>query len=377
MYADKVTAMVSRNDGAEYRGARAAGYFMTGVLRGTFWRSLRVAAATCAAVAFAMIATFGVSAASAADAGIMKRGDAAVTGFSGTVTDKDVPKTVHPLDRTFIDLNGSAAQVFDLSVMGTAPRGQLSDVLSKLKIKARDTGQVFGVTLDDAAQPNIYLTATSMYGLQIVTKGSDGKLNRLVAGAADAQWMPGQFGLEKGGTPGAIYKVNGVSGEVTLFATVKTWERDNAGPGLGKITFDPRTQQLFVSDLESGLIHRITLDGKERDLFDHGDAGRKAQGLDAVAYDDTRRMDITQPSFNTEDPTSWGYADARRRVFGLAVSTGRLYYAVAEGPAIWSVSIDNEGDFGSDPRIEIELKGTPAATDITDIVLDDAGKMYL
>lgn len=316
----------------------------------------------------------------AADNQIIKRGDAVVTGFSGTQTEKDVPPEIHPLDRTFIDLEGPAAQIFDLSVLGTAPRGQLSDVASKFKIRAAETGQVFGVTLDSesaSAAPNAYLTSTSMFGLQIVADDGSGGTNRLLSGAPGAKWMPGQFGLDKGGAPGSIWKVDGRTGAVSLFANVTLDGQPNSGPGLGNITYDPKTNQVFVSDLETGMIHRFTLDGKERDLFDHGESGRKTQGLDQVSFDASRRMSIESPSFNIEDTATWGFADERRRVFGLAVSNGRLYYGVAEGPAVWSVSIDDEGDFGNDARIELELKNTPAGTNITDIMFDGSGVMYL
>ncbi len=333
----------------------------------------RVAAASVSAWMCILTAIISAAPASAQSA-IIKRGDAVVTGFSGTKTDKDVPPDVHPLDRTFIDLAGTSLEIFDLTQLGTGPRGQLSDVASKLKIKAAETGQVFGVTLDDADAPNAYVTATSMFGLQIVAKDESGKPARLVNGAADAQWMAGQFG---NGGPGAIYKIDGKTGKAALFATIKLDERGNSGPALGNITFDRKTRQLFVSDLETGMIHRVTLDGKVRDVFDHGSAGRKAQSLDAVAFDDSRAMSINQPSFNSEDPSSWGYADARRRVFGLAVSKDRLYYGVAEGPSVWSVSIDDEGDFGSDARIELEPKGTNVNADITDVLFDGSGVMIL
>ena len=315
-----------------------------------------------------------------AQSGILKKGDAAVSGFSGTRTDTDVPADVHPLDRTFIDLDGAALKIFDLSNLGTAPRGQLADAPETFAVKARDTGQVFGIALDDSVSgkaPDLYVTATSMFGLQIVAKNDQGGWDRLLSGAPGAQWMPGQFGLGKGGTPGAIYKIDGASGAVSLFANVKHDGRDNAGPGLGNIAFDARSKQLFVSDLETGLIHRITMDGQERDIFDHGELGRKAQGLDQIAYDPSRRMNIESPGFNVEDSATWGYADERRRVFALAVSNGRLYYSVAEGPAVWSVSIDDEGDFGADPRIELDMAKTPAGTQITDITFDGAGMMYL
>ena len=322
--------------------------------------------------------SFSVAPAHATEAGIIKRGDAVVTGFSGTKTDKDVPADVHPLDRTFINLGGSSAQIFDLSVLGTGPRGQVADVPSKLQIKAADVGQVFGLTLDDGNgtnAPNAYLTATSLFGLNLVTKSASGKVERLLKGAPDAAWMPGQFAFDKGGTPGSVWKVDGVTGATSLFATIKTYGNDNAGAGLGNITFDPKSRLLFVSDLESGMIHSIALNGKERDIFDHGVNGRKSQGLDPIAFDETRRMDITSPSFNSEDPATWGYADARRRTFGVAVNAGRLYYSVAEGPSVWSVSIDDDGDFGSDARIELEVKDQASA--ISDILFDGSGMLFL
>ncbi|MGE0053184.1 MAG: hypothetical protein AB7S74_03145 [Hyphomicrobium sp.] len=317
------------------------------------------------------------NAASAQDA-IIKRGDAAVTAFGGVVTREPVPEDVHPLDRTFIDPNGKTLTIFDLSNLGTAPRGQLANAPERFAVHARDIGQVFGVTMDAPkgdVPPNIYVAATSLFGLQIAAPNKDGDFDRLLTGAPGAQWMEGQFG--KGGTPGSIYKIDGRSGAVTLFADVRFDDSDNAGPGLGNIAYDPNSEQLFVSDLETGLIHRFALDGTARGVFDHGTQGRTRQGLDAVAYDASRRMDIASPSFDTEDSATWGFADERRRVFGVAVSNARLYYALAEGPAVWSVSIDDDGDFGTDARIELEPSDIPAGTQISDITFDGAGMMYL
>lgn len=313
-----------------------------------------------------------------ADGGLLQRGDTAVTGFSGVRPEPKIPDDVHPLDRTFLDLDGATVKIFGLSDLGTAPRGQVSEVPTLREFKARDTGQVFGITLaqrGDGQSPDIYVTATSLFGLQLVATDGKGGVNRLLQGAPGAQWMPGQFGKE--GTPGSVYRIDGVTGAVSLFANVRTEDRDNAGPGLGNIAYDPKTKQLFVSDLETGLIHRITLDGKDRDVFDHGEAGRKAQGLDTVSYDPARRMNIESPSFDSEDTATWGFADERRRVFGLAVNNGRLFYAVAEGAAVWSVSIDGDGDFGNDPRIELEVPNTPPGTNIASITFDGAGMMYL
>jgi len=99
---------------------------------------------------------------------------------------------------------------------------------STLKVLAKEVGQVFPITLDDSAIPNIYLGQTAAFGLQIVGPGN----NRLRKGQAGARWMPGQFGAAGG--PGSIYKIDGHTGAVTLFASIP----GNGGAGLGDIVFD-------------------------------------------------------------------------------------------------------------------------------------------
>ncbi len=168
-----------------------------------------------------------------------------------------------------------------------------------------------------------------------------------------------------------------MTGVVSLFANITHDGKDNAGPGLGDITYDSATQQFFVSDLETGLIHRLGLDGSDRGTFDHGTTARAKAGLDPVPYDPARRMSIESPSFNIEDPNSWGFAAKARGVFALAVQDRRLYYSVAEGPQIWSVGLTADGGFADDPRLEIDVTGTPNGNVITGIVFDGAGILYL
>ena len=337
------------------------------------WRRILTAAT-------AMIA---VIAASASDAGaqtrnIVQRGDAVVTGFAGTVAPAAPPADVHPLDRTFIDLKGLTTQIFDLSNLGGGPAGQLADAPVKFRATAGQVGHVFGIAFEGdgvSGPPNIFLAASSMYGLQIV-KPDGNDVRRLVSGEPGARFMAGQFGPGRGG-PGSIYHINGRTGEIKLFANVAREGRANSGPGLGNLAYAPRSKQLFAADLETGMIHRFGMDGRERDVFDHGVDGRKRAGLEAIAYDPSGRVGIENPAFNAEDTTTWGLAPKERMTFGLAVQSGRLYYSVAEGPQVWSVGIDEEGDFGKDARLEIDVKDTPAGNVITAIQFDGAGMMYL
>lgn len=301
-------------------------------------------------------------------ASVLHRGDAVVTGFSGS------QEGASP-DGLFIDLDGSALQIMPLQP-NAPPTAQLINGAPGLQIRAADTGQVFALAIDDGLKPsvvgvtpNIYAGATSAYGLRIVVP-QEGQPKRVRKGHPDAEWMAGQFG--KNGGPGSIWKVDGTTGAVSLFATLP----GNSGPGVGDIAYDTSSLNFYVSDLDTGLIHRIDSSGNLLDAFDHGVKARDAAGLPPVA-DDGATMDIRNPGFDSEDPATWRFTQPERRVWGLAVNGGRLYYAVAEGPSIWSVSIKLDGSFGNDARREFEIPGTPDNHPVSDIAFDGQGMMYV
>src|SRR5690606_34946746 len=127
------------------------------------------------------------------------------------------------------------------------------------------------------------------------------------------------------------------------------------------------------SDLDSGLIYRIGEDGEIRDSFDHGVAGRPANGL-APVPDDGVTLDIKSPDFDVEKPESWGYTPEERRVYGLAVQQGRLFYAVAG--QVWSIGVSPDG-FGDDARLELDAEALPGDGPITDMLFDRQGRLYL
>ncbi len=103
-------------------------------------------------------------------------------------------------------------------------------------------------------------------------------------------------------------------------------------------------RQLFVSDLYTGMIHRIDLDGRDLGApYDHGVTGLGATKQLTQPFNPRNRPNIASDRFDAENPTTWGYAPPPRRVWGLAVHQGRLYYAVAAGPQIWSVGIGRDG----------------------------------
>jgi hypothetical protein len=311
---------------------------------------------------------------------IVTDGDAAVTGFSGAQFPATIPLGVDPSDKTYIDLAGPSVRVIDLGAMGASAQAQLVQATKPFTVTAAQVGQVFAVVLDNADPPNIYVAATSAYGLPIVVpdKDGDGQPDRVKQGAPKASFMPGLFGPpDQGGGPGSIWRIDGVTGEVRLFADVTLDGVPNSGPALGGIAFDPASNSLFVADRDTGMIHRFDLTGKELGHYDHGVQGRTAAGLPPVPFNPSNRLDITNPQFQTANPATWAYAAPQRRIFGLAAHAGRLYYAVAEGLQIWSVAIAPDGSFGTDPRIEVTVPSGASASEISKIAFDDQGRMLL
>jgi uncharacterized repeat protein (TIGR01451 family) len=315
-------------------------------------------------------------------------GDAVVTGFSGTIAPdpaKPRPANKSAVDLTFINPDGASARIIGIGRPGFVWDGRLLPTPRTFDTFAKDVGQVFGVALDDQ-QPasNIYLAATSAFGLNLVGRGSDGQPERRKIGGPGAGWMKGQFGLDLQGDPGSIYKVDGATGVITLFAKVVLDGVPNPGAALGNLAYDAAHKQLFVSDLYTGMIHRLAVaDGSEPGApYDHGVSGRSAANLPPMPFNPASRPNIASSKFNSENPDTWGFAPPERRVWGLAVQAGRLFYSVrngsvTEGPQIWSVGIAQDGGFGTDARLEIEVAAQPGPYPVSDIAFSQNGAMIL
>ena len=179
------------------------------------------------------------------------------------------------------------------------------------------------------------------------------------------------------GGPGSIWKIDGASGAVSLFANVGYEGRKNSGPALGGLAFDPQSQSLYAADRETGFIHRFGPDGAERGRYDHGVNGHEAMAMKPVPFDPSRTLDIASPQFDSADPATWAYAPPERLVFGLAVAARRLYYSVAADQQIWSVGLAPDGSFMADPRPEIVVPPAAGPTEISKIAFDEQGRMFL
>ena len=254
-------------------------------------------------------------------------------------------------------------------------------------VPAADIGQVFGIAADmgvafpggEVRPPNLYLAATSVYGLPTDRTPATADASHSNDGRkSDQVWAKGLFGTAKGGGPGSIWRRDGSTGEISLFAEVTNDGVKNSGPALGQLAFDPRTRQLFVSDMDTGMIHRLNMKGAELGKFDHGLEGRpKLKNVKAAADDPKSRANPASPQFNAYDPSTWGLPSDRRRVWGIAVRGARLFYGVTDGPEIWSVGIRIDGSFGDDPRRELEVAGAAPGSQIAKIEFDPKGNMYV
>lgn len=303
-------------------------------------------------------------------------GAAVVTTFSGTKF--DAPSGVHVLDP-----EGKVARMLDLSNPAYVADGSIwEDVPELYSVLARDTGQVFGIAVDTVLSANIYLTANSAFGLFRAPDNSG--------------WMEGMWGPQGG--PGTVYRLSPQNGyRPEVFADLTLDGRPNSGAGLGNIAYDKRNKQLFVSDLENGMIYRIdAATGAVLDHYDHGVDGRvyyldstsaeyrfsDVQSFDpasAPRIDDCGEGPVNEAAVRfSAQPACWNFADFRRRVYGLAVyeeaeiGAARLYYSVwgSQGfgnpkwnqasedakNTIWSIGLDQSGGFALDTvRLEFEV----------------------
>jgi len=205
-------------------------------------------------------------------------------------------------------------------------------------------GEVFGLCLDDAANPSIYVAATAIYG-------------------------GGFFGPSGAG---GVYRLDGTTGAITPFATIPA-----GGSSLGNIDHDASVGggHFYVSSFDDGLIYQLNPAGGIVGTYDHGVAGLTAAALPTVP----------------DDP-SLALTPMGRRVWGLQVNEveDRLYYAVwnevgadVAGVAnqIWSVDLDNVTRSPIPATIQLEVSIAPFASmwsgpmvqPVADIAFDDAG----
>lgn len=274
----------------------------------------------------------------------LEPGEAVVTRFPHTI--EGTNSKGDPV--TLIDTAGVSVSILDVRNPSDPPIGQhWIDEPQRMFVTAADVGQVFGVAIaqrPNSDAPTIFVSATAAYGLHRLDNG----------------WMPGMWGVDGG--PGTIYRLNPANGyRPEKFADVTLDGRRNTGASLGNIAYDKAHDRLFVSDLETGMIHSLDAEtGEDLGAFDHGTDGRvsfldvwtqQQQVLDPVSFDPATQARIKECGEKfTRDPSCWNLADFRRRVWGLKVRIdeaggARLYYSIwgsdAFGNAAWAQSGDD------------------------------------
>ncbi len=331
-----------------------------------------------------------------------------VTKFSGTVLaieKKVLDPSNHFINETFINPVGASVRISNISAPGAVWQGQLLGIQERQywQVPALAIGQVFSATYD--SQGNAYVAASSSYGLNITipdiceinrfdkqgrslcltvdSLDKDKFPERVIKGHPSARWMVGQFG--QSGSPGSVWKIDGRSGKASLFADIRLAGLANSGAALGDVTYDSSHNQFFVSDLDTGMIHRVSNNAKQAgtlvDYFDHGETARAALGLQPVRHDNSDRIDITDQKFNSLEPNTWGFAKQGRQVWALQYYADRLYYSVWNGTLlgseIWSVGIDINGKFLADSRLDIQVPEYQRHFKVTDIAFNKQGAMVL
>jgi len=240
------------------------------------------------------------------------------------------------------------------TVINPNPTGSADD-----EWRVANLGTVFGLCLDTLG--NIYAAATSCYAIDVFSTVHSPL-----------------------GTGGDIYKLNGATGKISPFGAFP-----NTGQGLGDITYDCRHDQMFVSNMEDGLIYFIgNVSGSpflSAGGYDHGIDGRTAENLSPTIADAGTANTFTQRG---------------RRIWALQVVNGtfagqpfyRLFYSVwweslditnpSEQNEIWSVGLDLGTGLiiPTSARREIQLPpfgATNTSAPVSDISFTSDGRMIL
>ena len=221
-------------------------------------------------------------------------------------------------------------------------------------------GSIFGVTLD--GQGNVFVGHSAAYSWDVV--GSIG-----ASSAGDGR--------------GAIYRIDGVTGNPTLFRTLPQGAGAGNALGLGNLDYDCSRDCLFATDLEDGRIYSIKVSTGAISAFDHETGAVEAESStgngDAIA-------EGANPGGISTEPL--GFPGYGKVPYAVKVAGDRVYYSVwqAYGSAqtVHSVQIDANGAFiAGTSRLELSVPYAPnhpyvnANCPVADISFDDQCCMLL
>jgi hypothetical protein len=194
-------------------------------------------------------------------------------------------------------------------------------------------GGVFGLTLDSYG--NIYVASSSIYG------GTS--------------------------TPGRIYRVDGVTAQITTFADLP-----NDGPSFGNLNYDCVSETIYVTSHEDCRIYQLEMSGSIRSTYHHA----------------TGDVTLGPPAVPGEPDGV--FCPLGERMWAVQSHYGRLYYSVwwedsgrqnaAQENEIWSVGYVDESGVPDGATAELEatvpsLQGNSYSNPISDISFAATGWM--
>ena len=210
-------------------------------------------------------------------------------------------------------------------------------------------GFVYGITLDDADPPNIYVARSTVY-----CDRAD-SLHGLIYKINGSTWAVSDYVVKNPVAGPPITNLNSIP---------------NTGPGLGNLCFDKWHQQIFTTNHEDGKIYRIkgAVVGNVQSVFD-------PFAIDAG----------TNAGFVVRGERIWGIG-----VYGSSSSDARVYFGrwvsddliTGNGAnEIWSTALDNNGEFiAGSVRLEITLPSGNIinhSNPVSDIEFSQTGDMLL
>lgn len=285
--------------------------------------------------------------------GIDRSGPALADGFVLAVFDTRLDSPQHPSPGT------GESWCAAITHNEAAPAGEVWS--------STNLGQVFGTALDDHTPPNIFVTATTVYGSN----------NPAHAGGFSVPLDRPHYGAAG---PGAVYRIDGSTGSTKVFATLPNGKD---GPALGNIAFSRAAagdERFYVSNFEDGRVYALDGAGACRGTFDHA-SGAIVPDLGGVC--------------DPESPPDGGFVPRGERVWAVQAFSGRLYYSLwvedrgradAGFNQIWSLSLDAAGDFvpktahvewstqGSEP---LSTASNAYSNPVSDIAFSTEGRMLI
>mgnify|MGYP001163512990 CR=1 FL=1 len=216
---------------------------------------------------------------------------------------------------------------------------------------AKEMGCVFGIATD--AQGNTYTAANGLWA-PFYSTGFFGD-PYLIYGDI------GRAGSDEIGASGTIYQVDGLTGQASVFARVPQVSdpglpivpvvgTTNGGPGIGNITIDSSSGNLYATSLDDGKIYQFDSSGTLLGDFD---------------------------PFVVETTPAPGMPPLGERLWAIEAHSGKLYFSVWNGGTvttqneIWSVVIPGGLINGASLTLEMTVPASYGASSFKSVVVSD------